>query len=73
VKFYFSRTPSIIKKFFSKYIWRFSIDTKEIYFTFDDGPTTEITEFVLDELKKYNAKATFFCIGKNIKKHSIIF
>jgi peptidoglycan/xylan/chitin deacetylase (PgdA/CDA1 family) len=56
-----------------KHIWRFSIDTKEIYLTFDDGPTTEITEFVLDELKKYNAKATFFCIGKNIKKHSIIF
>jgi peptidoglycan/xylan/chitin deacetylase (PgdA/CDA1 family) len=62
-----------MRRFFSKHIWRFSIDTKEIYLTFDDGPTTEITEFVLNELKKYNAKATFFCIGKNIKKHSKIF
>jgi peptidoglycan/xylan/chitin deacetylase (PgdA/CDA1 family) len=62
-----------MRRFFSKYIWRFSMDTKEIYLTFDDGPTSEITEFVLDELKKYNAKATFFCIGKNIRKHSNIF
>jgi peptidoglycan/xylan/chitin deacetylase (PgdA/CDA1 family) len=62
-----------MRRFFSKYIWRFSFDTKEIYLTFDDGPTAEITEFVLDELKKYNAKATFFCIGKNIKKHTNIF
>jgi peptidoglycan/xylan/chitin deacetylase (PgdA/CDA1 family) len=62
-----------MRKFFSKYIWHFSKDTKDIYLTFDDGPTTEITEFVLDELKKYNAKATFFCLGKNIKKHTKIF
>jgi peptidoglycan/xylan/chitin deacetylase (PgdA/CDA1 family) len=48
------------------------MDTKEIYLTFNDGPTTEITEFVLDKLKKHNAKAIFFCIGKNIKKHSKI-
>ena len=46
---------------------------KEIFLTFDDGPTPEITKFVLSELKKYNAKATFFCIGKNIKKHPEIF
>ncbi len=56
-------------RFFSNYIWRFSIQKKEIFLTFDDGPTKEITDFVLDELKKYNAKATFFCIGKNVKNH----
>ncbi len=56
-------------RFFSKYTWRFSRDLKKIYLTFDDGPTPEITQFVLDELKKYNAKATFFCIGKNIQTH----
>ena len=54
-------------------MWRFPFDKKEIFLTFDDGPTPEITEFVLSELKKYDAKATFFCIGKNIKKHSEIF
>lgn len=60
-------------RIFSKYIWRFSMDKKEIFLTFDDGPTPEITQFVLDELKKYNAKATFFCIGKNIKNYPEIF
>ena len=37
-----------------------------VYFTFDDGPTPEITNFVLDCLAQYEAKATFFCIGKNV-------
>jgi peptidoglycan/xylan/chitin deacetylase (PgdA/CDA1 family) len=60
-------------RIFSRYVWRFSLDKKEIYLTFDDGPTPEITQFVLDELKKHNAKATFFCIGKNILKHPNIF
>ncbi|WP_373941478.1 polysaccharide deacetylase family protein [Polaribacter sejongensis] len=60
-------------RFFSTYTWRFLSDKKEIFLTFDDGPTPEITEFVLTELKKYNAKATFFCIGKNIQNHPEIF
>jgi len=60
-------------RFFSKYIWRLSFKSNEVFLTFDDGPTPEITEFVLSELKKYNAKATFFCIGKNIKKQSNTF
>ena len=55
-------------RIFSKYTWRFSFNKKEVFLTFDDGPTPEITEFVLSELKKYEAKATFFCIGKNITK-----
>jgi peptidoglycan-N-acetylglucosamine deacetylase len=46
---------------------------KKIYLTFDDGPTPEVTEFVLETLKRFNAKATFFCIGKNIDKHPGIF
>ena len=73
MKFYFSKTPSIVMRFFATYIWRFSLDTKAIYLTFDDGPTPEITNFVLDELKKYNAKVTFFCLGKNIQNHPDIF
>ena len=60
-------------RFFSKYTWCFSRDVKEIYLTFDDGPTPEVTQFVLDELKKYNAKATFFCIGKNVLNHPDVF
>ena len=41
--------------------------------TFDDGPIPGPTEFVLDELAKFNAKATFFCVGENIKNHPEIF
>lgn len=69
MKFYTVKTPSIVKRLFSKYTWCFSSDHKTIYLTFDDGPTPEVTEFVLDELKKFDAKATFFCIGKNVKCH----
>ena len=73
MKQYFPRTPRFITRFFSKYTWRFPSKKKEIFLTFDDGPTPEITEFVLSELKKHHAKATFFCIGKNIKNHPEIF
>lgn len=48
-------------------------DQKVIYLTFDDGPTPEITQWTLDLLKSYNAKATFFCIGNNIENHPEIF
>lgn len=44
---------------------------KEVFLTFDDGPEGEITDFVLDELKKYNAKATFFCKGENVIKNRL--
>jgi len=73
LKLYLTKTPNLVQRIFSNYVWRFSSVKKEIYLTFDDGPTPEITKFVLAELKKYNAKATFFCIGKNIKNHPEIF
>ncbi|TYP76043.1 polysaccharide deacetylase family protein [Aquimarina intermedia] len=46
---------------------------KEIFLTFDDGPVPIVTEFVLTQLKAYNAKATFFCVGDNIKKNPDVF
>lgn len=58
---------------FPNYVWDISINTKELYLTFDDGPTPEITNWTLNVLKQYNAKATFFCIGANIEKHPGIF
>ena len=66
MKLYLTKTPKIIQQFFKNYFWRFSTDKKEIYLTFDDGPTPEITNWTLDVLKQYHAKATFFCIGKNV-------
>lgn len=67
------KIPLVVKKIFPQYTWEISSSTKEIYLTFDDGPTPEITNWVLNLLKQYNAKATFFCIGNNIEKHPEIF
>ncbi len=73
MRFYWIKTNSIIKKLFSHYVWDLPNTQKTIYLTFDDGPTPEVTEWVLEQLKKHNAKATFFCIGKNIQQHPEIF
>jgi peptidoglycan-N-acetylglucosamine deacetylase len=67
------RTPSILPWLFPQLTWRIKTGQKELFLTFDDGPVLGPTEFVLDELKKYNAKATFFCIGNNIQKNKEIF
>ena len=64
--FYFKKTPWWIKKIYKSCVWEININEKNIYLTFDDGPHPVATPFVLDELKKHNAKATFFCIGKNV-------
>ncbi|HBG70121.1 MAG: hypothetical protein A2W93_10310 [Bacteroidetes bacterium GWF2_43_63] len=50
-------------------IWRIPGNEKIIYLTFDDGPIPELTPFVLETLRKFNAKATFFCVGDNARKH----
>lgn len=67
------KAPLVVQKLFPKYTWEIASNTKEIYLTFDDGPTPEITNWVLNTLKQYQAKATFFCIGNNIEKHPEIF
>jgi peptidoglycan/xylan/chitin deacetylase (PgdA/CDA1 family) len=66
MQLYLTKTPRIVQYLLRNYTWRFSTNKKEIYLTFDDGPTPEITGWVLNTLAKYNAKATFFCIGKNV-------
>ena len=71
--FYWVKTSIFIKKIFFRHIWSIPNKEKAVYLTFDDGPTPEITEWVLAELKKHEAKATFFCIGNNIEKHPSIF
>ena len=70
---YFIKTPKLFKWIYPKRVWAFSQKSNTIYLTFDDGPIPEVTPWVLDILKQYNAKATFFCIGDNIKKHPEIF
>ncbi len=65
---YFVKTPNWIKKLYKNCVWDIATNEKLLYITFDDGPHPTITPFILNELKKYKAKATFFCIGENVKK-----
>ncbi len=65
--------PRFIQRLYPERIWAFSHSKNSVYLTFDDGPIPEVTPWVLDELKKHNAKATFFCIGENVQKHPEIF
>ena len=67
------KTNRIIKWIFPNYNWNIPNDEQKVFLTFDDGPTPEITEWVLEQLKLHNAQATFFCIGNNIEKYPEIF
>jgi peptidoglycan/xylan/chitin deacetylase (PgdA/CDA1 family) len=71
--FYLTKTPGLLKGMYPSCTWNFPRDQQKIYFTFDDGPHPVATPFVLDTLKEYNAKATFFCIGKNVVSHPDIY
>jgi peptidoglycan/xylan/chitin deacetylase (PgdA/CDA1 family) len=73
MNWYWIKTNRLIKRVFSDYIWDIPTLEKKVYLTFDDGPTPEITGWVLNQLNEYNFKATFFCIGNNIQKHPEIF
>ena len=75
MKLYWIKTNRIIKKIFSNYTWDVynTRNSNTVYLTFDDGPIPEITDWVLNELKKHHVKATFFCIGDNIDKNPEIF
>jgi peptidoglycan/xylan/chitin deacetylase (PgdA/CDA1 family) len=70
---YIYKTRWWMKIFYPSLIWEVKTSKKEIFLTFDDGPDPEITPWVLDQLKKHNAKATFFCVGENVEKHPNLF
>ena len=70
---YFTKNPRLLKKMYPSLVWDMPTDSKQIYLSFDDGPIPEVTPFVLDTLKRYEALATFFCIGDNVRKHPDIF
>ena len=67
------KIPYILQLFYPNYTWKVNTQQKVVYFTFDDGPHPEITTWVLSELAKYNAKATFFVLGKNVIRYPKIF
>lgn len=65
--------PSVIKPLAGDFVWSIKPPQKEVYLTFDDGPTPGITEEVLALLDEYDARATFFCLGKNAIAHPRLF
>ena len=65
----FHSVRSVFASLFPYYTWRKLIDKKTIYLTFDDGPVPGVSEWVLDTLKHYQVKATFFVVGDNVRKH----
>src|SRR5690606_30675667 len=65
---YIFKTPHIFRWIFPRKIWGVSSSNK-VYLTFDDGPTTNLTSWILNELEKENIKATFFCVGENAKQY----
>ena len=70
---YWVKTPFWLPATQSRYLTWKGPDAKAVYLTFDDGPHPTATPFVLDELAKYGAKATFFCIGKNVAAYPEIY
>ena len=72
---YLARTPAIARALYGSRLWRVPADDgdRTLYLTFDDGPIPDITPWVLEKLLAHNAKASFFCIGKNIEANPGIF
>lgn len=62
---YLARTPAIMKPLMRELIWSMPGTGRTVHLTFDDGPIPEVTPWVLDTLAEHDAKATFFCIGRN--------
>jgi len=67
------KPPNWLRRLYYSFQWSVKSDVKEIYLTFDDGPTPEVTDWVLTQLAEYNAQATFFCIGRNVERHPEIY
>ncbi len=67
------KTPALLAHALPRRTWRIRNASNRVYLTFDDGPIPKVTPWVLDTLKEAEAKATFFCIGDNIRKHPDIF
>ncbi len=70
---YFIKTPFWLRLIYRSCIWRKSTEDRVLYLSFDDGPHPEATPFVLEQLANFNAKASFFCIGKNVQLYPDIY
>ena len=66
---FFTKTPKAVQRLFPSLIWKINSSKKEVFITFDDGPTPEFTQWILNLLKSLDIKSTFFCIGEKAKRH----
>ena len=71
---YLVKTPRVLQKLFPNFHWRIAEPAARptIYLTFDDGPIPQVTPWVIEELARYNAKATFFCVGNNVRRNPAV-
>ncbi|WP_420458777.1 polysaccharide deacetylase family protein [Neolewinella sp.] len=71
---YLIKTPRVIQKLFPTFHWRVDCPMARptLYLTFDDGPIPQLTPWVLDQLAEYDAKATFFCVGNNVRRYPAV-
>ena len=67
------RPPSLLTRALRQMTWDLNGDHREVYLTFDDGPTPVVTTWVLEKLAEAGAKGTFFCLGRNVDKHPEIY
>lgn len=67
------KPPLVFRWLFPSTVWRIPVNSKRVFITFDDGPIPEVTPWVVDKLRQYGAKATFFCVGDNVQKHPNVF
>jgi peptidoglycan/xylan/chitin deacetylase (PgdA/CDA1 family) len=70
---YLVKTPWLLQKIYNSRVWHMPGREKNLYLSFDDGPHPVATAFVLDQLKQYEAKASFFCIGNNVQSYPDIY
>lgn len=67
------RLPRFFTALFKNAVWRMNEQEQVVYLTFDDGPIPGVTPWVLDLLEKEGIKATFFCVGENVKKYPEVY
>jgi peptidoglycan-N-acetylglucosamine deacetylase len=70
---YTVRSPWWLRRIYPHLIWRMPDHGNTLYLTFDDGPHPTATPFVLDQMRRHDARATFFCIGKNVQQYPHIY
>ncbi len=67
------KTPRAARRLLPSALWKVRTREKKLYLTFDDGPIADVTPAVLDILRRYDAKASFFVIGKNVAANPDIY